>query len=592
MPGMVFVHGGDPLAREVLQREQRGEWSQALPIVLEKWGYLCFEEAGPASLGDAETFEHYDTVLVARMPEGTWTEEVVERVRAGRAQVLADGPLPAPVLAALGVECEGPVKMVGGIVVSDPVLHAAARDFGVAPGAALAPPDRQPTDGAPAPDDLAPEHTAAWRRQGWDVERWKAPAGTTVHAEWVAPDDVSFRFPAVVRAGNLTGCSFGLFAFLAQRHTAEPYDGAERRSSSRSAGLEAMLLALIDRLHRLAGVVRPRVLPWPRAAQWALAELREPPAEFHGASTVLAAQLEGRQFIEFLEHSHYHPHRFAALEPTGELRAAGVVCLPHRETLPRKRGRPTAAAALVERWSNAGGYLQVDAPLVTAPLRLAPSEAADWWHRSHRRDRLKLRALGRGRFELVTTEPVEGLVLELLHPDGSRAQHAAIATARPQPIAADPRAASLPVAWDETHPIYAEIVGRVFAGGGQVGPGVVGSATVANETTATPSRGEFLIGLMHDLGGLDLRGRRALDVGCGFGTVAAYVAWRTGSARMLATDLSSQRIGEAREGARRTGLDAVVEYDVADVSDLVGIEDESFDAVIALGVLMYLDGRS
>jgi SAM-dependent methyltransferase len=149
--------------------------------------------------------------------------------------------------------------------------------------------------------------------------------------------------------------------------------------------------------------------------------------------------------------------------------------------------------------------------------------------------------------------------------------------------------ASLPVTWEEVCPVYAEIVGRACASGGQVGAGAVRSATVANETTATPSHGEFLIRLMRDLGELDLRGRRVLEVGCGFGTVAAYVVWRTGSVRMLATDLASQRIREAREGARRTGLDAVVEYSVVNASFLGDIEDERFDAVIAVGVLMYLE---
>ena len=44
---MIVITGGTDFARHVYSEEQRGDWAQALPLVLEKLGYLDFETAGP-----------------------------------------------------------------------------------------------------------------------------------------------------------------------------------------------------------------------------------------------------------------------------------------------------------------------------------------------------------------------------------------------------------------------------------------------------------------------------------------------------------------------------------------------------------------
>ncbi|HWH45680.1 MAG TPA: class I SAM-dependent methyltransferase, partial [Thermoleophilaceae bacterium] len=78
------------------------------------------------------------------------------------------------------------------------------------------------------------------------------------------------RWPAIVRRDNVVGCCFSLFAFLGQGATIAPFDGAQHLNWHRPLALEATLIALIDDMHRRAGAVRARVLPWPMGVDWVL----------------------------------------------------------------------------------------------------------------------------------------------------------------------------------------------------------------------------------------------------------------------------------------------------------------------------------
>ena len=82
--------------------------------------------------------------------------------------------------------------------------------------------------------------------------------------------DRSGRTPAIVVRDGLVGCCFGLFAFLGQSHTAEPFTGMEFRSWPTTEGTEAVLLGIIDLLHARGGLRRARLLPWPEGVNWVL----------------------------------------------------------------------------------------------------------------------------------------------------------------------------------------------------------------------------------------------------------------------------------------------------------------------------------
>jgi ubiquinone/menaquinone biosynthesis C-methylase UbiE len=81
---------------------------------------------------------------------------------------------------------------------------------------------------------------------------------------------------------------------------------------------------------------------------------------------------------------------------------------------------------------------------------------------------------------------------------------------------------------------------------------------------------------------------RALDVGCGPGSTACFIAEQYGS-RVQGIDISEVMIAKAKEKARRRGLEDVVEFRVADAFELP-FEDDSFDVVIVESVLTPLPG--
>jgi len=271
-PSILLVTGTDDQARARYAREGRGDWAQAFGAVLEKHGYLAFEQAGPTALADPSTWGRPGVVLVARMPDEAWTDELIDRLAAGPAQVLLEHP-PARLREHLGIAA-APADPEGIVTAATPELAEAVARHAPLTGTRLAPPERVAVDLDPARHwsrldvPVTPEQAAAWARPGWDAERWTAGPGTEVLAHWT--DGAGERSPAVVRRDAVTACSFSLLAFLAQQATVPPLPAGEHLVWPDAGALEALLLALLDDLHRRAGVRRARVLAWPEGATWAL----------------------------------------------------------------------------------------------------------------------------------------------------------------------------------------------------------------------------------------------------------------------------------------------------------------------------------
>ncbi len=81
--------------------------------------------------------------------------------------------------------------------------------------------------------------------------------------------------------------------------------------------------------------------------------------------------------------------------------------------------------------------------------------------------------------------------------------------------------------------------------------------------------------------GLELEGRRVLDLGCGLGGPACVLAGKYG-ADVVATDLEPPLIERARRRAARLGLGDRAGFDVVTPGPLT-FEDESFDLVLSSG---------
>ncbi len=83
--------------------------------------------------------------------------------------------------------------------------------------------------------------------------------------------------------------------------------------------------------------------------------------------------------------------------------------------------------------------------------------------------------------------------------------------------------------------------------------------------------------------GIDLRGKKCIDIGCGSGRYVVAMA-QMGAAESWGFDLSEQAVKEGAERARRLGFGETCRFRAGSVLELP-FEDESFDFVCCNGVL-------
>lgn len=272
---ILLISGGDDLAREVYEHEGRADWGQALPIVLEKLGYLGLSTAPPAALADPRSWEHHAVILAPRLPAGAWTPRAIALAGSGKAQLLAELP-PRELHDRLGILAAEPAGRDGIVTATEPELAAAVEATSTLTNTYLQPPRSRPVDRAEGLgwDELGvpigAEQAERWRAPGWEAERWSLSAEAQVLAEWRDTSGTGETRPALVRRGPLTAASFSLFGFLGQQTTIQPFAHAEHLIWPRPFALEALLAALLDEMHRRARVSRPRIMPWPEGAEWAL----------------------------------------------------------------------------------------------------------------------------------------------------------------------------------------------------------------------------------------------------------------------------------------------------------------------------------
>lgn len=272
---ILLIDGGPAFAREVYEREGRADWAQAMPLVLEKLGYLGLETAPPIALADPRTWERHAAVLAPRLPPGVWTQRAVALAGSGRAQLLVELP-PRELHDRLGILGAQPASREGFVTATEPGLAAGVAAVSNLSNAYLQPPRSRPVDRSEGLDweqlgvPIDPEQARCWRAPGWDAERWSLSAEAQVLAEWTDTAGSGERRPALIRRGPLLACSFSLFGFLGQQTTIQPFAGAEHLIWPRPFALEALLAALLDEMHRGARAARPRILPWPEGAKWVL----------------------------------------------------------------------------------------------------------------------------------------------------------------------------------------------------------------------------------------------------------------------------------------------------------------------------------
>ncbi|MBN2499824.1 MAG: class I SAM-dependent methyltransferase [Anaerolineales bacterium] len=108
------------------------------------------------------------------------------------------------------------------------------------------------------------------------------------------------------------------------------------------------------------------------------------------------------------------------------------------------------------------------------------------------------------------------------------------------------------------------------------------------------------VGLTKHIGGMDATrqlielcqieaGKYVLDVGCGVGVTAVYLAKQVG-ARVVGVDIRPEMIKRAIERAIQEGVDEPTDFRVADAQEL-RFEDNTFDAVITESVTAFLPDK-
>jgi cyclopropane fatty-acyl-phospholipid synthase-like methyltransferase len=89
--------------------------------------------------------------------------------------------------------------------------------------------------------------------------------------------------------------------------------------------------------------------------------------------------------------------------------------------------------------------------------------------------------------------------------------------------------------------------------------------------------------------GLDLRDKRVLDIGCGLGGPALFLAREYG-ANVVGTDLEPPLVERARRSAKKYGLEATTEFRVVEAGPL-DFPDASFDFVVSSGAFTQIANK-
>jgi phosphoethanolamine N-methyltransferase len=89
--------------------------------------------------------------------------------------------------------------------------------------------------------------------------------------------------------------------------------------------------------------------------------------------------------------------------------------------------------------------------------------------------------------------------------------------------------------------------------------------------------------------GLDLQGRRVLDIGCGIGGPAFVLASKYG-ANVVGIDIEPQLVEQAKMRAEKLGLSAQCEFVTVEPGPFT-FPDNSFDVVFSSGTIMTIEGK-
>ena len=137
MTPLLFVHAGADHARGRFRAEGIPYWTMGLPAVLEQHGLLGFEVDSERRLRDSDIWAQGRLLIIGRLPDEMWTNDLITRLVTSEAQVLVEGPLPQSVHEALGLRDEGPAAATATIRTPHERIRKAGWRYGLIPESAL-----------------------------------------------------------------------------------------------------------------------------------------------------------------------------------------------------------------------------------------------------------------------------------------------------------------------------------------------------------------------------------------------------------------------------------------------------------------------
>ena len=338
---------------------------------------------------------------------------------------------------------------------------------------------------------------------------------------------------------------------------------------------------------------------------------------WQGAPNVLWAEEQGYDYTEFISHAHLHPHRFASVDGEGAVALSRIVCLPHHESFDRSTKPGDAATdsvlAAADSYVRSGGMMQVlnhpdlNVDELADLLARLPSvgrldwtaaQVADWWRRTHVADELTIEQdAGGAEFTVRSARGVQGVVLEVIDPDGSRRRFALHIEAGgsvkvgggESGEVAEVEAADGAGRWaTAVAPAFVKAARAYYEEQGIDADSPVARSTIDTNSSLVPSRVGTVRRYLSELGGLSsLSGRRVLDCGAGFGAFAAYLSLGADPPSVTAIDARPDFAELAGGVGAEVGL-TDVDYRVGDMRNLEGIGSASIDIVIVNNAFIYL----
>jgi SAM-dependent methyltransferase len=147
-------------------------------------------------------------------------------------------------------------------------------------------------------------------------------------------------------------------------------------------------------------------------------------------------------------------------------------------------------------------------------------------------------------------------------------------------------------AWQKATSAFEDVLRRHFEALGRAQDDAASASTVRTNTELVPKRAGNLLALSRELLGIDsLAGLRVLELGCGFGALATYLALRERPAELVALDTREDYVALAAEASEAVGA-PVPRFRVGDMRTLDELPTASFDLAIYNNSFIYLPRRA